>query len=201
MSITIKYAYLKQQTWLYRRNYPKHLQPVLGQALKQSLKTGDARVAKARVIDVNASYTKIVIEAEAQVNSATQLPTNQGVVIRVPAPKFQRATMLGQTKISDLTRVYLRKRAQDLSPGTFKSVQFSVGLLVSIWGGRKINSLCRTDGQAFLRLIAKLSPDVAKSAAAKGKNLEQLVALSGVADKTIAPQTAEADLEAGLSVL
>jgi integrase len=68
-------------------------------------------------------------------------------------------------------------------------VRFSVGLLVSVWGGHKINSLCRTDGQEFLRLIAKLSPDVAKSAAAKGKSLKQLVALSRVADKTIAPQT------------
>ncbi|MDR5655515.1 DUF6538 domain-containing protein [Ruixingdingia sedimenti] len=48
MSVRIQYAYLKQQCWLYRRNYPKDLQGVLGQALKQSLKTGDARVAKAR---------------------------------------------------------------------------------------------------------------------------------------------------------
>lgn len=189
MSTTIKYAYLKQQTWLYRRNYPKHLQPVLGQALKQSLKTGDARVAKARVIDVNANYAKIIGEAEAQLNSATRQQNSQGVIIRVPAPKFQRATVLGQAKIRDLARVYLHKRSQDLSPGTFKSVRFSIGLLVSVWGDRKINSLCRTDGQAFLRSIAKLSPDVAKSAAAKGKSLKQLVALSRVANNTIAPQT------------
>ena len=189
MSTTIKYAYLKQQTWLYRRNYPKHLQPVLGQALKQSLKTGDARVAKARVIDVNASYAKLVQEAEAQVNSATRQPDNYGVVIRTTAAKFQRATMLGQTTVSDLARVYLHKRSQDLSPGTFKSVRFSIGLLVSVLGGRKINSLSRADGQAFLRLIAKLSPNVAKSASAKGKGLKQLVALSRVANNTIAPQT------------
>jgi integrase len=189
MSITIKYAYLKQQTWLYRRNYPKHLQPVLGQALKQSLKTGDARAAKSRVIDVNASYAKIVSEAEAQVFSATRQPTSQGVIIRVPAPKFQRATMLGQAKISDLARVYLRKRSQELSPGTFKSVRFSLGLLVSVLGGLKVNSLGRTDGQAFLKLIAMLSPDVGKSAANKGKGLKQLVALSKGSGKTIAPQT------------
>ncbi len=189
MSTKIKYAYLKQQTWLYRRNYPKHLQPVLGQALKQSLKTGDARVAKARVIDANANFAKIVGEAEAQVNSETRQPTNQGVVIRVAAPAFQRARMLGQSTVSDLARVYLRKRSQELSPGTFKSVRFSIGLLVSVWGGRKIVSLCRTDGQALLRLIAKLSPDVAKSASSKGASLKQLVALSRGSDKTIAPQT------------
>jgi integrase len=189
MSATIKYAYLKQQTWLYRRNYPKHLQPVLGQALKQSLKTGDARVAKARVINVNASYAKIVNEAEAQVNSATQQPVCQGVVIRVPAPRFQRARMLGQTTVSDLAGIYLIKRAQELSPGTFKSVRFSLGLLVSVYGGRKINSLGQQDGQAFLNLISKLSPDVAKSGATKGKSLKQLVALSRGSDRTITPQT------------
>jgi Domain of unknown function (DUF6538) len=176
MSTKIKYAYLKQQTWLFRRNFPKHLQPILGQALKQSLRTGDARVAKARVIDVNANFAKIVSEAEAQVNSETRQPTNQGVVIRVAAPAFQRARVLGQTTVSDLARVYLRKRSQELSPGTFKSVRFSLGLFVSVLGGRKINSLCRTDGQAFLNLIAKLSPDVAKSAANKGMRLKQLVA-------------------------
>ncbi len=51
MSVRIQYAYLKQQTWLYRRNYPRELQAVLGQAMKQSLKTGDARVARARAAD------------------------------------------------------------------------------------------------------------------------------------------------------
>lgn len=45
MTVRIQYAYLKQQTWLYRRNYPKELQAMLGAAYKQSLKTGDARVA------------------------------------------------------------------------------------------------------------------------------------------------------------
>jgi integrase len=189
MSTKIKYAYLKQQTWLFRRNSPKHLQPILGQALKQSLRTGDARVAKARVIDVNADFAKIVSEAETQINSETRQPTNQGVGIRVAAPAFQRARMLGQTTVSDLARVYLRKRSQELSPGTFKSVRLSLGLFVSVLGGRKINALCRTDGQAFLNLIAKLSPGVAKSAATKGMSLKQLVALSRGANKTIAPQT------------
>ena len=65
MSVRIQYAYLKQQTWLYRRNYPKELQPVLGQAYKQSLKTGDARVAKARAAEVNAKYEEIITKAKA----------------------------------------------------------------------------------------------------------------------------------------
>ncbi len=36
MSVTIQYAYLKQQCWLYRRNYPKELQAVLGSAFNPS---------------------------------------------------------------------------------------------------------------------------------------------------------------------
>lgn len=74
MSVRIQYAYLKQQTWLYRRNYPKELQPVLGQAFKQSLKTGDARVAKARAAEVNAKFEEIIAK------------TRSGLVMEKPVP-------------------------------------------------------------------------------------------------------------------
>jgi hypothetical protein len=60
VSISIQYAYLKQQTWLYRRNYLKELQAMLGQAYRQSLRTGDARVAKARAAEVNATCKEII---------------------------------------------------------------------------------------------------------------------------------------------
>jgi hypothetical protein len=53
MSPQIKYAYKTHNTWVYRRTYPKALQPLLGTALKQSLKTGDAREAKTRVAELN----------------------------------------------------------------------------------------------------------------------------------------------------
>jgi uncharacterized protein DUF6538 len=178
MSTTIKYAYLKQQTWLYRRNYPKHLQPVLGQALKQSLKTGDARVAKARVNDVNATYARIVSDAETRLHSPPAHRARGGFVVRVTAPKFQRATLLGLVLVSDLAKAYLQLRSQDLSAGSYKSVHFSVGLFASLYGNRRVNSLSQQDGQTFLALIAKLSPNVAKSGSAKGKDLKQLVALS-----------------------
>jgi Domain of unknown function (DUF6538) len=57
MSARIRYAYLKGQTWLYRRNYPKEVAALLGQqALKQSLKTSDAKVARLRAAEVNAKY-------------------------------------------------------------------------------------------------------------------------------------------------
>ena len=50
MSTQINYAYKRHNTWVYRRTYPKHLQHVLGSSLKQSLKTSDAKQAKARVV-------------------------------------------------------------------------------------------------------------------------------------------------------
>ena len=45
MSPQIKYAHKTHNTWVYRRTYPKALQPLLGSALK----TGDATQAKTRV--------------------------------------------------------------------------------------------------------------------------------------------------------
>ena len=40
MSIRIKHAYKKHNTWVYRRVYPKPLQGLLGSALKQSVNAG-----------------------------------------------------------------------------------------------------------------------------------------------------------------
>jgi len=53
MSPQIKYAYKRHNTWIYRRVYPKPLQPLFCTALKQSLKTVDAREAKLRVAELN----------------------------------------------------------------------------------------------------------------------------------------------------
>src|SRR6056297_1809675 len=71
-SATIRYAYLKGQTWLYRRNYPKDVAALLGtQALKQSLKTSDAKVARQRAAEVNARYDLTV---EQVLSGALSLP-------------------------------------------------------------------------------------------------------------------------------
>ena len=64
MSPQIKYAYKTHNTWVYRRTYPKALQPILGSALKQSLKTSDATQAKARVAELNQTFTTIIKEAQ-----------------------------------------------------------------------------------------------------------------------------------------
>ena len=65
MSPQIKYAYKTHNTWIYRRTYPKALQPILGTALKQSLKTADATQAKLRVAELNQTFTTIIKEAQA----------------------------------------------------------------------------------------------------------------------------------------
>jgi hypothetical protein len=57
----IKYAYLKEQTWMFRRNYPEDVALVLGsKTLKQSLKTGDPRVAATRANEVNLRFEEQV---------------------------------------------------------------------------------------------------------------------------------------------
>ena len=76
MSAQIRYAYLKGQTWLYRRNYPKDVAALLGQkALKQSLKTGDLKLARKRAAEVNTLYEKTVEEA---LSGALLLPSSSG---------------------------------------------------------------------------------------------------------------------------
>jgi integrase len=75
----------------------------------------------------------------------------------------------------------------ELQPGGFKSVRFSVGLFVSVYGGRAIGSLSRDDALAFTRKVAQLGRHVGKSYRTKGYGLERLVAVSEGA--TISPQT------------
>ncbi len=170
----IQYAYLKQQTWLYRRNYPKALQPLLGQALKQSLKTGDAKLAKVRAAEVNAKYEEIVAKAREGV------VLNRPEPVRVVAPVFAPSNpLIGRALVKDLANDYLNHRSNQLRHGGFKSVRFSVGLLVSLVGSRQIGSLSREDGRRFVSLVAQLSPHVGKSIHHHGLGLEQLVALSG----------------------
>lgn len=85
MSIRIKYAYLHGQVWIYRRNYPEDLALVLGsQALKRSLKTSDPKLAKARAIEVNATYEGQVTKVRSGVAglvSAPQSAPPQGALV------------------------------------------------------------------------------------------------------------------------
>lgn len=181
MSVRIQYAYLKQQCWLYRRNYPKDLQPILGQAYKQSLKTGDARVAKARAAEVNAKYEEIVAKAKAGGTVDRPKP------VVVEAPVFSPITIIGKVTVAELARQYLNRRSNELQHGGFKSVRFSVELFTSVYGARAIGSVSREDALAFVRKLADLGRHVGKSYRTKGYGLDRLVAVSE--GERISPQT------------
>ena len=182
MTVRIQYAYLKQQTWLYRRNYPKELQAVLGQAFKQSLKTGDARVAKARAVEVNAKYEEIITKAKA--GQVVEKPQP----VRVVPASFSQVVIVGRVAVADLARQYLNRRSGELQHGGFKSVRFSVGLFVSVFGSRPIGAISREEALAFTRKLAALGPHVGKSDKTKGQGLEQLVTLSGATKITVQTQ-------------
>ena len=103
MSPQIKYAYKTHNTWVYRRTYPKALQPLLGSALKQSLKTGDAREAKLRVAELNQTFTTIIKEAQAHALATphTATPTAaQGPRLAVGRPRYQRARLVGERLVA-----------------------------------------------------------------------------------------------------
>ncbi|HHW34030.1 MAG TPA: tyrosine-type recombinase/integrase [Paracoccus solventivorans] len=181
MSVRIKYAYLKQQTWLYRRNYPKELQPVLGQAMKQSLKTGDARIAKARAAEVNARYEEVLAKARA----GQVIEKSTPVVVTLPV--FAPVVIVGRRTVRELARDYLDRRSRELRHGGFKSVRFSVGLFVSAYGARPIGTVTREDAVAFVRKLALLGRHVGKSCRTRGYGLDQLVEASD--GQTIAART------------
>ena len=129
MSVRIQYAYLKQQTWLYRRNYPVEMQGVLGAALKQSLKTGDAKVAKVRAAEVNAKYEEIVAKAREGVVLGRPEP------IRVSPKVFAPVVVIGRLPVARLAKDYLAKRAKDCKPtvSAVLSGFLLVGYRVSVW--------------------------------------------------------------------
>jgi integrase len=181
MTVRIQYAYLKQQCWLYRRNYRSELQPVLGSALKQSLKTGDARLAKARVAEVNAKYEEIVTKAKA--GGLVEKPQP----VRITAPAFAPVTIVGRSSVGELATQYLKRRSNELQHGGFKSVRFSVGLFVSCLGARPIGAISREEALAFTRQVAGLGQQVGKSCRTEGYGLAGLLAASE--GETISPQT------------
>ena len=105
MSPQIKYAYKTHNTWVYRRTYPKTLQPLLGSALKQSLKTGDATQAKTRVAELNQTFTTIIKEAQAHALATPHTATAtaaQGPRLAVGRPRYQRARLVGERLVADL---------------------------------------------------------------------------------------------------
>ncbi|MBM2295124.1 tyrosine-type recombinase/integrase [Sulfitobacter pseudonitzschiae] len=205
MSAQIKYAYLKGHTWLFRRNYPKDVAMVLGhQAMKQSLKTGDAHTARVRAAEANARYETMIAKVRGSseellsVDGWAQAP--ETALGRLRATLEQSATVTGRpdfgrikarerVPIRDVGRVYLGRRSNELRPGGFKSVRYSVGLFLSKYAERSVCSLTRADGREFLALVCQLSPLIGKSETTRGLSLDRLVAFSELGSARITVRT------------
>ena len=134
MSTHIKYATKRHNTWVYRRTYPQHLQPLLGSSLKQSLKTADAKTAKARVAELNQTFTKIVKEAEQHVSADTGqtcaiIPNACGAAADprpgIKRPRYYHACFVGDRLVKDLATEYLTYQMKRLRPGSFKAIRFA----------------------------------------------------------------------------
>ena len=193
MSPHIRYAYLRHNTWTYRRTYPKALQGVLGSSLKQSLKTQDARVARSRVEEMNRTYLRILSEAGALAskgNGHTATVLEEPTTLEVSRPHYPRLRLQGDQTVEKLAVQYLQEASQRLRPGSFKSVRYAVELLVSHLGKERLGQISVVQGREVLELISRLSPNVRKYTAAEGQDLKGLVALSGEVEAvTLSPQT------------
>ena len=193
MSTSIKYAYKKHNTWVYRRTYPQHLQVILGSALKQSLKTADASQAKARVAELNQTFTTIIKEAQAHAlstpHTAPVLPA-QAARLGMGRPRYQRVRLVGDGLVAELAQAYLAEVSQRLRPGSYKSVRFALELLTSHLGKHAVGDLTLTQGKEVLGYITQLSPNVRKYRAGKDAGLADLARLAQEHEGiTLAPQT------------
>ena len=193
MSPQIKYAYKTHNTWVYRRTYPKPLQPLLGSALKQSLKTGDAREAKLRVAELNQTFTTIIKEAQAHAlatSNTTPATAAQGPRLAVGRPRYQRARLVGERLVAELAQAYLAETSERLRPGSYKSVRFALELLTSHLGKHAVGDLSLSHGKEVLGYITQLSPNVRKYRDGKDAGLVELASLSVASEGiTLAPQT------------
>ena len=193
MSPQIKYAYKTHNTWVYRRTYPKALQETLGTALKQSLKTSDATQAKARVAELNQTFTSIIKEAQAHALATPHTDTltaTQGPRLAVGRPRYQRARLLGERFVADLAQAYLTETAERLRPGSYKSVRFALSLLTSHLGKHPVGDLSLSHGKEVLGYINQLSPNVRKYREGKDAGLSELAAISRAQEGiTLTPQT------------
>jgi hypothetical protein len=200
MSKQIKYAYKRHNTWVYRRTYPQHLQEHLGSSLKQSLKTADAKTAKARMAELNETFTNIIKEAEDHVSANTGqtgaiIPTSCGAAADprpgIKRPRYQPVRLLGDRRLAEVATEYLTYKMQRLRPGSYKAIRFATELLVSHLGTTKVGEITQAQGREVLSLITQLSPNVRKYNKGQAASLTQLTELSAELEPghTLAPQT------------
>ena len=172
----------------------------LGSSLKQSLKTADAKIAKARVAELNQTFINIVKEAEAHVSANTGqtsaiIPNTCSAAAdprpRIARPRYQPLRLLGDRYIAELAQSYLSYQSERLRPGSYKAVRFAVELLVSHLGKAKVGDIPKAEGRNTLSLIGQLSPNVRKYREGQKAGLTELVKLSKQVepDRILAPQT------------
>lgn len=125
-------------------------------------------MAKARAAEVNAKYEEIVTKAK----SGGVVEARKPVVVE--APVFRPVTIVGKVTVAELAGQYLNRRSNELQHGGFKSVRFSVGLFVSVYGASAIGSVTRDDALGFTRKVAQLGRHVGKSYRTKGYGLDRL---------------------------
>jgi integrase len=156
----MSYAQLRHRTWVYRRTFPRDVQPLLGTALKRSLKTGDVREAKVRVAQLNATFEEMVSETRARIASGYYgRVAEDGRTLHLPIalPQFQRRVrLIGQDPVADLVNRFLKDRSKALHPDTFQALRYGLGLFVSVYGQQAIGSLSKEEGRAYLKLLASL---------------------------------------------
>ena len=145
MSTQIKYAYKRHNTWVYRRTYPQHLQHLLGSSLKQSLKTADAKTAKARVAELNQTFTNIIKEAEQHVSANTGqtgaiIPTACGAAADprpgIERPRYQPVRLLGDRRLAELANSLPHVSVRAASSRELQGHQVCTELLVSHLGNQ-----------------------------------------------------------------
>ena len=189
MSIQIKYAYRRHNTWTYRRTYPQHLRDILGSSLKQSLKTSDAKIARKRVEELNTKFTDIVQEAES--HAAENDTPSESRQIGVAVPRYHRARLLGQRPVAELAARYLTEASET------PYVPEATSQCASPWTcssptrerPRRVTS-AKLWAERCWGTSLKLSPNVRKYSDAKGASLADLAALSEESEATtLKPQT------------
>lgn len=150
MAIQMAYAQLHHNTWLYRRTYPRDVQPLLGAALKRSLKTADAKEARQRIAELNAAFDRIVSEARARRGAST---AGEVHTLPVALPRHARVRPAGLLTVGELSELYLAQRSAEVRPGTFKTVRRGVQELADLYRVRELGSLTLADGR---RVLAEL---------------------------------------------
>lgn len=179
----MKYATLKQNTWLYRRHYPKDVRAILGTAaLKQSLKTGDIKVATERVAEVNVRFDETVRRIRAGLDLPRDKPNwakdINATVRAIDWSPVSFSDLRKSVPVGQLAPIYLRMKAGELEPGGYKSLRYSVNLFVSRHKDMLVASLGRDEGKEFLRDIARLSASLGKSCRYYGWSLDALLKAS-----------------------